>query len=64
MKYKLLKDMPDLPSGAIFEQKCIASVSGKDERWFVATRNGGDGKWVYSFDREALERNQDWFEHL
>ncbi len=59
--YKLLKDLPDLPAGAVFTQDGIASFSGRHEQWFTHTRNGGDGKWVYAFDEESILRNTDWF---
>jgi hypothetical protein len=52
MKYKLLKDLPDLPAGAIFE------LTYKD--WYQAKRQGRDG-WVYAFNEEALKENPDWF---
>lgn len=53
-RYKLLKDLPDLQAGAVFEYE-------KPSGYFTHSRNGGDGKWVYMFDEESILRNPDWW---
>jgi len=53
-KYKLIKDLPDLPKGAVFRLK-------KPSGYFEHSRNGGDGKWIYMFDEESILRNPTWW---
>lgn len=53
VRYKLLKDLPDLAQGAIFTKDMIG---------YTHRRVGDDGRWVYSFSEESMERNKDWFE--
>lgn len=56
-KYRLLKDLPDVKKGRIL-------YYDKFLQGFRIVRDNDDGKWVYSFSPEAMERNTEWFEKL
>lgn len=56
-KFKLIKDLPDLPSGAIFKEDGLSN-------FYEAKRKNGDGHWRYAFDEDGLKRNQGWFTEI
>jgi len=51
LKYRLLKDLPDLPKGAVFKARNLMG--------FTCRRK--DPNWWYAFSPEAME-NKEWFE--
>jgi hypothetical protein len=57
VKVKLLKDLPDVPTGAIFENK------GKDTDFFYKYQRFGR-EVNFSFNRDTVIANRDWFEEV
>lgn len=64
-KYKLIKDLPDLPAGAVFTRhmKGIKNVGPGDDYLYARRKPPEDG-WVYMFSVKSLDSNKEWFKRI
>ena len=56
-KFKLLKDLPDIKAGAIFE-------IGSDKQWYPITDRTGETYTCHKYKSPIVENNPEWFREV